>query len=345
MTPATQETDWQLLALLRFFLAWVVLSSHLQVFASRPPAWVDFFAAFDGKAAVIGFLLVSGYSIAASLERSAKGFYRRRFLRIYPPYIVALAFAALLQCGTRELARSSLPAVVNGGEGWRTIVGNVFLVQTFVVKPLAFNGPVWSLAVEAFFYLLAPMLVRLSPRYLAALLVFSGVCYTLPLHPEWGFAYRVLSRLNALHFMWCWVLGFMLRSHPTRFVSVMALLGAGLVVAGHDTSGAFSVLTYLLSLGGIWAATRVRLPARWRHVADYLGDISYPLYLMHFPSFILGFLYFEPEARTTIPLLAAAVCTTLVVHHLVEGYLKPRVLVPLVLGDSSRRVSPQARVA
>jgi peptidoglycan/LPS O-acetylase OafA/YrhL len=345
MTAAAQETDWQSLALLRFFLAWVVLSGHLQVFTTRRASWVDFFAAFGGKAAVIGFLLVSGYSIAASLERSARGFYRRRFLRIYPPYIFALAFATILQFGASDLARAKLPALTRGGEGWPTLLGNAFLLQTFVVKPLAFDGPVWSLAVEAFFYLLAPLLVRLRPLHLMALVVFSAVCYALPVHAEWGFAYRVLSRLNALHFMWCWLLGFLLRSHPTRPVAVLALLGVGAIIAGHDTlGGRLCVLTYLISLGVIVAATRVRMRAGWRRIADYLGDLSYPLYLMHFPSFILVLLYFGPAAHTAIPLLATAVGTTVVVHHVVEGYLKPRVLVPMVLGDAPPAPA-QARVA
>src|SRR6516225_10531904 len=106
MAAASRDTDWQGLALLRFFLAWVVLSGHLQVFATRPAPWVGVFAEFDGKAAVIGFLLVSGYSIAASLERSGRGFYRRRFLRIYPPYLAALVFAAVLQFATSDVARA-----------------------------------------------------------------------------------------------------------------------------------------------------------------------------------------------------------------------------------------------
>jgi peptidoglycan/LPS O-acetylase OafA/YrhL len=327
-----RQTDWQSLAVLRFFLAWVVLSSHLRVFVDRPAGWILAFDAFGGKAAVVGFLLVSGYSIAASLERSQIGFYRRRFLRIYPLYLGALVFAGVLQMTAGDLSTLNLPTVVNGGSGWFTLAGNVVLLQTFVVKPIAFDGPVWSLAVEAFFYLLAPLFVRLRPKYLIAAVIFSAACYTLPRHTDRGFAYLVLSKLNALHYLWCWLLGFLLRSHPVRAVAILAVLGVAPVLSCPDTSSGLGWLTYLLSVGVIAAATRARMPAVLRRGADYLGDLSYPLYLMHFPAFILALLYLG--ARTPGTQIAVAFLSTIVAYHLVDGFLKPRFLAPLLLGNA-----------
>jgi peptidoglycan/LPS O-acetylase OafA/YrhL len=75
----------------------VVVCGHVWVFleVASPPD-LRIFQILDPKAAVIGFFLISGYSIAASLQRSSKGFYRRRFLRIYPIYFFAIVTTHIL---------------------------------------------------------------------------------------------------------------------------------------------------------------------------------------------------------------------------------------------------------
>jgi len=84
---------WPLLGLVRFFLALVVAGTHLAHFApgNAIAHWFDGLSAF---VAVIGFLVVSGFSIAASYEKSPAGFYARRVLRILPLYVLAIAAAA-----------------------------------------------------------------------------------------------------------------------------------------------------------------------------------------------------------------------------------------------------------
>ena len=44
-------------------------------------------------AAVLGFLFISGYSMAASFEREPGGFYERRVWRIYPVFLATFAYA------------------------------------------------------------------------------------------------------------------------------------------------------------------------------------------------------------------------------------------------------------
>src|ERR1019366_8528321 len=100
MKGSPKSVSWEALALLRFFLAWIVLSQHLTSVTDHS-GWVEALSSFDGKAAVVGFLLVSGYSIAASLDRESEGFYRRRFLRVYPLYFFAIVFAVALEAWTK----------------------------------------------------------------------------------------------------------------------------------------------------------------------------------------------------------------------------------------------------
>jgi hypothetical protein len=72
MKGSPTSVSWEALALLRFFLAWIVLSGHLTSYTDHS-GWAEALSSFDAKAAVVGFLLVSGYSIAASLDRESEG--------------------------------------------------------------------------------------------------------------------------------------------------------------------------------------------------------------------------------------------------------------------------------
>jgi peptidoglycan/LPS O-acetylase OafA/YrhL len=331
MARGGKVTDWESLGLLRFFLAFVVLAGHVNVFTTARGGWPGAVDLFGGKAAVVGFLLISGYSIGAALERSPEGFYRRRFLRIYPLYIVAIAFAALLQAVPYP-SDLELPGIVGSDRGWGTALGNALLLQTFVVRPIAFNGPVWSLAIEAFFYALAPFFFRMRVGWLIALSLASMVFYELPRHDDWGFVYLALSKFNAAKYLWCWLLGFALRLHPSPLVLGISVLGSLHLVLGPYTPEPLSLATYLISLGAILAATRVRLPSSLRSVAAYLGDLSYPLYLFHFPVCLLLFIHFG--IRSAGVFLAASMLVTVAALHGVDGFLKPRFFKPWLLPGS-----------
>jgi peptidoglycan/LPS O-acetylase OafA/YrhL len=90
--PRDRAISWASLAVLRFALAMIVFATHL-VFFTGYGGWTEAVASLDGKAAVIGFLLISGFSIAASSDRDRDGFYRRRFLRVYRLYCFVVLFA------------------------------------------------------------------------------------------------------------------------------------------------------------------------------------------------------------------------------------------------------------
>jgi peptidoglycan/LPS O-acetylase OafA/YrhL len=53
---------WSLLAGMRFFLASLVVMTHLTKYVSAP--WAEFLG--TGFEAIMGFLIISGYSIAVS---------------------------------------------------------------------------------------------------------------------------------------------------------------------------------------------------------------------------------------------------------------------------------------
>ena len=155
------DARWAVLAGLRLALAMVVVSGHLGWFVGAAmPAALRFLVSLGGTAAVLGFLVVSGYSIGHSLERRPAGFYRRRLVRIYPLYAVAVAV-------------SVVPFVATGVDRWAgpgglgvprptagTVVGNLLLLQNVACRPLGMDPPLWTLGIEAALYVLAPWLRR-----------------------------------------------------------------------------------------------------------------------------------------------------------------------------------------
>lgn len=228
---SSTHNPWPALAALRFVLAVVVMVSHLSWFAPGLP---------DGGAlaAVLGFLVVSGYSIAASLEREPAGFYRRRLRRILPVYLAACALSLLpVALGPVVDATGYVWAVPAPAE----VVCNLVFLQGFACGPLTSNPVVWSLSVEAACYAAAPFL----RRWTAAALALVSLAAFLLIPPEPVYYSRMTGGGALVLLAWAWLAGFLLWRAGLRFT----------------------------------------LPVP-RRLCLWLGDVSYPLYLVHIPAYL-----------------------------------------------------------
>jgi peptidoglycan/LPS O-acetylase OafA/YrhL len=336
----TNQASWASLAALRFALATIVFATHF-VFFTGYGGWIEAISSFDGKAAVVGFLLVSGFSIAASFDRDREGFYRRRFLRVYPLYFFAVLFAFGLEFMTRN--HIDLPGHSFDGLGWMTALGNMAMLQTFVVKPIQYDVPVWSLSIEVFYYALAPLFARLPRNWLVTIIAVSLICYALPKHSDWGIAYTALSKFNAMNYMWCWLLGFMLWKDRGPVIIALALIGVPEIIFGHATPDRFAVVTYVSTLLILLLSHRIAIPGRLEGVAEYLGDLSYPLYLYHLPTLILGYVVFE--IHSPVALLALVIVVTVAAFHGIDRALKKRFIAPLMFKPRGLRGSKSPSTA
>ncbi len=144
------------LTALRFFAATYVLLFHLfpvsegaALHPSVPQRLVG--AGFTG---VSCFFVLSGFILAYTHPRvpNKAAFFRARFARIYPLYL--LAFLLALPNFLRHVVPVGSP-----GQLW-AIPLDLALLQAWCL-PLAFaiNTPAWTLSCEAFFYLLFPWLI------------------------------------------------------------------------------------------------------------------------------------------------------------------------------------------
>jgi peptidoglycan/LPS O-acetylase OafA/YrhL len=307
------ETNWGLLASLRMVLALIVACGHLVWFDESILSQIC--VPLSGKAAVIGFFMVSGFSIAASLDRDSRGFYFRRFKRIYPLYFFCVALAIILQLW---LGNFKLPHYELEASGPITSIGNLLMLQMTLVKSIAYDGVVWSLALECGYYLISPYLCRMHVGLTVALILISAVFYLLPYGWSSSIFYTILLKAKFITYFWAYGIGLVLYSHRSHIVAALFLaLGLVLVYLSPITSEPLSVVTFA-------AAYIVLLIARvWQSksaILDYLGDLSYPLYLIHIPTFIVCYALFGITNGWL--LVAAAMATSALAFELIDVRLK-----------------------
>ena len=274
--------------LMRLVAAWLVIYGHAHAITGIPGndgiAWLTQLRS-AGAVAVDMFFVVSGFLIAASLERnSVRGYLVSRGLRILPALLVCVALTTFVLG----------PLLSTAADYWRQpTTWNYLLVNTSLLLsrfqlPGVFdahptdvvNGSLWTLPNEAKLYLLllfAWLLGLLSPkRYtpLWALAMLGG--YALARH-YWPLPDHIQKYAECTAFF---ITGSLLWVNRERVRLsgwlVLALVAAFAVLRGTDWSHLpyFGLITY----GTLWLGLRLRLPMI-RHT-----DLSYGLYLYGWPA-------------------------------------------------------------
>lgn len=318
LTEPTVQS-WKILGAIRFWLASIVMCGHLFRFIPNEGPinrLLLYFGQLDAVAAVMGFLVISGFSIAHSVHSNPQGYYRRRVIRVYPLYIIGLLAVVGL-----HLLLGPQVRVLQGDfhePSQATLIGNFVFLQGFLVHPTNANGPLWTLGVEMFCYLWAPLLMRLHVRTLVALMMLSMIAYVVFPHLHIGFYSRLLFGLPVLFLFWAWVGGFILFLCRARIETGLILIVVGALALSLNNIGLtrYGVFTYILTVTMIIFADRIRVDERLASFASYLGELSYPLYIVHVPVFIL--IYALTGGPGGLVLAACALIGAMLAYHLVD---------------------------
>jgi peptidoglycan/LPS O-acetylase OafA/YrhL len=134
---------------LRFIAAMAVVGYHFRPLRSLPGVG-PFFA--TGPAAVGFFFLLSGFVLAfqyPNVSDSTK-FWRARLIRIYPMYL--FAFLLFFPIALQKYHHDGKALIAS-------FAVNVTMLQAWTSLSQSWNGPSWSLSVEAFLYLVFPFIV------------------------------------------------------------------------------------------------------------------------------------------------------------------------------------------
>lgn len=292
---------------IRLLLALSVVAVHV---GYRP------FLMASGEAAVEAFFLISGFYIALALHGpyrdSRRRFWLNRALRLYPAYFVVAGAALIFSLATTDIldafqtlpvdARAWLIAVNITLVGQDTVMflgvqdGTLAFTRDFSATDLQLwrfllVPPAWSLGVEILFYLLAPALVLLPTRTLIAL-GSASVAIRLLLAVNglsadpWSYRFfpselvYFLSGIVAFRAMqWQRETSPAALRHGTPF---MLCAIAGILMQSHFPGPAWARNLSLVLMIGVclptlfWSTKDSRLD-------KFLGDLSYPLYIAHWP--------------------------------------------------------------
>lgn len=354
------------LTTLRFLAALHVVLFHMRVEGLLPggPWWYQNFASI-GYTGVNLFFVLSGFILVytyANVPANPRRFWQARFARIYPAYALSLVLTApSFFFAVRHL---DIPYLAWSKQHLEAAcVLTLGLLQSwFPQAALTWNAVCWSLSVEAFFYLVFPLLLvwtkQSTPRkQFSGILVWSLVSLAISVwyivvHPDG------IDKINSgeTTLLWKNILSFSpLVRLPEFLVGVFAgclylsaknnrKLATPLVVSGVLVVVALVLLADriprpLISAGFLSPAFAaiiygLALRPRWSAVLEFrplvvLGDASYSLYLLHSTAFGVSD-WIPAYAWWVRPLVAflAAVAVSLLSYYLVEEpcrkLLRPR---------------------
>ncbi len=274
---------------LRLLAAWAVLVSHSYALVGRPEPLHQFNTTL-GHVGLLIFFAVSGLLIRRSweLDPSPRDFWIKRALRLLPGLaVVALATSFVLG---PLVTRASMSTYFSSVETWIYPVRIVGLLTFGADLPGVFpdstysgsvNGPLWSLPIEVFAYLLLFLLGitgLLKSRTMVTALAVAGLAWAAwwvtVTSPSIG-AVSVLAAFALAAAAYGWRDRLVL-SHPVAAVvfSTCVLTGLGpepLAVVTWTVSAVYLSFWFAYALPPLG-----RTLTRW-------GDASYGLYIWAFP--------------------------------------------------------------
>lgn len=291
---------------LRALAALAVFAVHMQARLSGDPAHAFAYISNAGGMGVTFFFALSGFILTWSYRSgdSATSFWRRRFARVYPAYLVALLGGLLITVASH--GRSGVSAV-QGYDHLGDLVGpflaQLTLTQSWVPDAkyyFSLNGVGWSLSCEAFFYACFPALIfflarastrsrRLVQCGSLAVLVAAALAVELQAFPQAGWLEGHSPIVTAFQF----VLGITVAldvidgkwsrlSLRWTLTAVAAIYVACCIWPSTFAMAALPIVPFLaLIAAGCWRDQRTEGGLLSGRVFVWLGEVSFCFYLVH----------------------------------------------------------------
>jgi peptidoglycan/LPS O-acetylase OafA/YrhL len=262
---------------------------------------------FGASYAVPLFFLISGYCIhlsnisylKANQILPLKKYYLKRFLRVYPPYLLATIFAIIVNCLIR----------VNDYPSFTDALVHLFALQGFFKSSFnSINVVLWTITIELAFYLIYPIFYYLRSKYslnraLLFTLIVSGISIGFfSIAGQYDNAPQEYFVLN-LWFAWC--CGAYLADkkmlnngdlNKPVYKLIYGFIIACFILSLNLNYQAFFIIRYQLSIL-IWTAPMVFLISKENWFEKHQGIVirimvciglsSYSLYLLHEPLLYL----------------------------------------------------------
>lgn len=277
--------------LLRLLFALMVVVYHAIALTGsagweRAEAWTS----IGAEIGVQGFFVLSGYLVWASLERSSSlGVYaEKRARRLLPGYFAVVLVCAIAAVILVPAVRADL-ATLGQYLGWNLSFLNfmapglpgVFEANRFT----EINGALWTLKIEVMFYLLLPILAFVlkiagSGRWIViAVIYFAAEAWRNLLPQQGGAMVEVARQLPGQMSFFITGIALCAWRDGLNWRSALAPVGIVLLVVSLIVPQAVVLRAAGLGIVAVWLA--VGIPRLFD--AARFGDLSYGLYIVHFP--------------------------------------------------------------
>lgn len=245
------------------------------------PALFDWLAN-HARVAVQFFLVVGGFLAARSLAAGRHALVMsplariwQRYCRLVIPFLAAMALA--IACAA--LARTVLPlASTPAAPGLLQLVAHLLLLQD-ILGFEALSAGVWYVAIDFQLYALLVALLWVSRRHAVAMvaaLAAASLFYfnRIPAWDDWALYFFAAYAMGVLAF---WASE---KERPLGMLALMVAVVAAALVVDFRSRMVVALVTAVL-LGMTYR--RCELPPGSARPLIYMGDISYSVFLVHYP--------------------------------------------------------------
>lgn len=271
-----KDRDYKLDCLRGIASMWIVLFHVNEVIVYEPNLYTTF--AKYGHLGVVMFFVISGFCIALVVEKSKSGsnYFKRRWFRIYPPYLVSLLIVLLVIIirktftGTNDVV--SLPSNV------KEILATLTIMTAPATSVKTMNWVYWTLTHEVAFYIVAGITIWFNHKRILFFSLISLLCFI----PN-------IYKIPGLYFLSEWAvfgagigLCYCMNVKHKQLIYSFFLLFVNLVgvILTKPFADCFLIITTIIFIG---------IPVNFlkyfnrKTVLSSIGEASYGLYLLHVP--------------------------------------------------------------
>jgi peptidoglycan/LPS O-acetylase OafA/YrhL len=326
---------------------WVVLfhaeaGGHLAALTAYFPGWLTLSLFQSGHLGVAVFFVLSGFVIAHSLRNASmdfaffQNFILRRLLRLSPPYYVAIVFVLIANILSSSIKSEPL-LFLDQPFSIERLLAHLGYVQT-LLGFTGFDSVYWTLGLEMQFYIVFCTLIGCShwlersgkpgTRLTFGLAAIVAALFPMGIVDHQGLDATFLplwvSFLLGVFAYWAWKR----RLKPIFFY----LYAISLLIPSIVQQSMFEIAAILIAILLLEVGRGNRMQSWLNHSwLQFLGRISYSLYLIHNP--LSGIIFFvaykllpQSMASTTLTLIATVVicisCANLMWHWIEQPSIR-----------------------
>ena len=309
------------MGLFRLFLAMLVVLGHMDI--NVPGLHI-------AVSAVVVFYILSGHVVSKlwrespelSIQNRAIWFYKDRALRIFPLYLTVMAFSSILwMLGAKSIFLSGSHSAVVWLSNIMIVPLNYYMfngLDSFTLVP-----PAWSLGAELQFYLLIPLLLtfrNVAIALAAASFVFYLMAQVGLLNADY-YGYRLLAGVGFIFLLGVLVNRKDLASRICLWCVWIASVAYSAFMASSGRYVAFNLDVALgLAVGLPLLQMFLRFPRSGflKLLQRRAGEISYGVFLFHFPVMWLLQLFGLEGKSTAVFVVLISGFLAWVAHALIE---------------------------